>query len=57
MYVLFQTIVGSVAVFTQSPERAISRAEETLAVMFPDVEFQLMGTSESDPKCLTYPCR
>lgn len=57
MYVLFQTIVGSVAVFTQSPERAISRAEETLAVMFPDIEFQLMGTSESDPKCLTYPCR
>lgn len=57
MYVLFQSIVGSVAIFADNPERAISRAEETLAVMFPDIEFQLMGTSESDPKCLTYPCR
>lgn len=57
MYVLFQSIAGSVAIFTDKSEQAISRAEETLSLMFPDIEFQLVGTSESEPKCLTYSCR
>lgn len=57
MYVIFQSMVGAVAVRCMNPKSAIDRAEQTLAIMFPDIDFELSSTSEQYTGCLTYPCK